>query len=457
MMAYRGGSNITAEKIMAMQRIPESIRNVCILAHVDHGKTTLADSLVASNGIISNRMAGKLRYMDSREDEQEKGITMKSSAVSLFFGDGEKKEEYLVNLIDSPGHVDFSSEVSTAVRLCDGAIVVVDVVEGVQPQTKVVLQQAWQEGIKPVLVLNKLDRLIVELKLDPLSAYVHLAQVLEQVNAIIGELFAAGVMLQENENEDKKRVEEVTKEDLEVFEWATGLEDADDSDIYFSPDVGNVLFASAYDGWAFDLGSFARIYSQKLGFSQRVLTKTLWGDFYLNLKAKKIMKGAMAKGKQPLFVQLILANIWSVYEAAIERRDKEKLQKIADSLSLKVAARDLRSNDPKQQLSAVMSQWLPVAPCVLRMVCSKLTSPSQLTAEKAEKLMCSKTRRFDSLPEETQRLKSHFLACSSDEDAPVIVFVSKMFPVKRKYLPENRLRRPGEEVMERRREITRLR
>ena len=199
------------------------------------------------------------------------------------------------------------------------------------------------------------------------------------------------------------------------------------------------------------------LYSQKLGFSQRVLTRTLWGDYYVNLKAKKIMKGAMAKGKQPLFVQLILANIWSVYEAAVERKDKERLQKIADSLGLKVAARDLRSSDPKQHLSAVMSRWLPVAPCVLRMVCSKLTSPSQLTAEKVEKLMCSKMRRFDSLPEETQRLKSHFLACSSDEDAPVIVFVSKMFPVRRKYLPENRIRPFSEEIMERRREITRLR
>ncbi len=448
-------------KIVDLQRHPSRIRNVCILAHVDHGKTTLADSLVASNGIISNRMAGKLRYMDSREDEQEKGITMKSSAVSLYHVDDDDRE-FLVNLIDSPGHVDFSSEVSTAVRLCDGAVVLVDVVEGVQPQTKVVLQQAWQEGIKPILVLNKLDRLITELKLDPLSAYVHLSQILEQVNAIIAELFTSGVMTEADEKRTAAAANNVPKTDEEAsdddgFDWSAGLDEADDSDIYFSPDVGNVAFASAYDGWAFDLASFAKIYAQKLGFSERVLTKTLWGDFYVNMKAKKILRGAMSKGKQPLFVQLILANIWAVYEAAVERRDKEKLQKIVDSLSLKVAARDLRSNDPRHQLNAVMSQWLPVAPCVLKIICAKHPSPDQLSPEKVEKLMCSKSRRFDALPEQTQKLKGDFLRCSSSDEAPTIVFVSKMFPVPRKDLPESRLRRPSEKDVERKREITRLR
>jgi len=103
-------------------------------------------------------------------------------------------EEYLINLIDSPGHVDFSSEVSTAVRLCDGAIVVVDVAEGVCPQTQTVLQQAWMEGIKPCLVLNKIDRLITELKYTPTEAYYHLQQVLEQVNAVTGALFTSEIM-----------------------------------------------------------------------------------------------------------------------------------------------------------------------------------------------------------------------------------------------------------------------
>ncbi|KAL1271890.1 hypothetical protein QQF64_030906, partial [Cirrhinus molitorella] len=427
------------EKIIALQKKTSHIRNLCILAHVDHGKTTLADCLVASNGIISSRLAGKLRYLDSREDEQIRGITMKSSAISLLYTTG--GHEYLINLIDSPGHVDFSSEVSTAVRLCDGAIVVVDAVEGVCPQTQAVLRQAWLENIRPVLVINKIDRLIVELKLTSQEAYTHLQKILEQVNAVTGTLFTSKV-LEERAEKDAEAQSSCTENGSvdQVYDWSAGLEETDDSDLYFSPDRGNVVFASAIDGWGFSIHQFAEMYSQKMGIRSSVLLKTLWGDFYLNAKAKKIMKGAQSKGKKPLFVQLVLDNIWSMYDAVVTRRDKEKVEKMVTSLGLKVMPRDLRHSDPRVLLSAICSQWIPVSQAVLSMVCEKLPSPAEISAERVEKLMSVGARRFDSLPEKTQELKKAFLDCSADETAPVIVFVSKMFAVDSKALPQNKQR-----------------
>lgn len=143
-------------QLSELQYNTSHVRNICIIAHIDHGKTTLADSIICSNGIISQKMAGKLRFLDSTDDEQKRGITMYSSAISLLYSmetmasmlrltptaapspSGIKKErdDYLVNLVDSPGHIDFSSDVSTATRLCDGALLVVDVLEGICPQVR---------------------------------------------------------------------------------------------------------------------------------------------------------------------------------------------------------------------------------------------------------------------------------------------------------------------------------
>uniref|UniRef100_H2YCF6 Ribosome assembly protein 1 n=1 Tax=Ciona savignyi TaxID=51511 RepID=H2YCF6_CIOSA len=417
------------EKVKELQQDASNIRNICILAHVDHGKTTLADALIASNGIISKRMAGKLRYMDSRDDEQLRGITMKSSAISLHYL--LETKEYLVNLIDSPGHVDFGSEVCTAVRLCDGAIVVVDVVEGVCPQTHAVLRQAWLEKLSPILVLNKIDRLITELKFTPDEAHLHLQQVLEQVNAVTGSLYSAEVLEKTGQTESSQV----------VYDWSSGLADTDDSKLYFSPSHGNVVFASAVDGWGFKIQHFSRIFSKKLGIREKILTRTLWGDYYVNTKTKKIMKGAQAKGKKTLFVQFILENLWAIYDAVFIKRDKERSEKITKSLNLNISARDVRvgKSEPRAYLQSICSQWLPLADAVLSSVCQYLPSPSEINGDRVEGLMCAATKSFSALHQESRALKQDFLSCDPTSST-TIVLVSKMVAVEAKLMPQNKPR-----------------
>uniref|UniRef100_H2YCF9 Ribosome assembly protein 1 n=1 Tax=Ciona savignyi TaxID=51511 RepID=H2YCF9_CIOSA len=432
------------EKVKELQQDASNIRNICILAHVDHGKTTLADALIASNGIISKRMAGKLRYMDSRDDEQLRGITMKSSAISLHYL--LETKEYLVNLIDSPGHVDFGSEVCTAVRLCDGAIVVVDVVEGVCPQTHAVLRQAWLEKLSPILVLNKIDRLITELKFTPDEAHLHLQQVLEQVNAVTGSLYSAEVLEKTGQTESSQ-VEPVDGEEVT---------DTDDSKLYFSPSHGNVVFASAVDGWGFKIQHFSRIFSKKLGIREKILTRTLWGDYYVNTKTKKIMKGAQvrAKGKKTLFVQFILENLWAIYDAVFIKRDKERSEKITKSLNLNISARDVRvgKSEPRAYLQSICSQWLPLADAVLSSVCQYLPSPSEINGDRVEGLMCAATKSFSALHQESRALKQgeqdsmvkvinllNFTSTSCDPtSSTTIVLVSKMVAVEAKLMPQNK-------------------
>jgi len=172
-----------AEKIKSLMSQPEMIRNIGIVAHIDHGKTTLSDNLLAGAGMISEELAGRQLYLDFDSQEQERGITINAANVSMVHDF--KGKEYLINLVDTPGHVDFGGDVTRAMRAVDGVVVVVDAVEGVMPQTETVLRQALKEKVKPVLFVNKVDRLIKELEVTAEEMQERLLKVIHEVNTLI--------------------------------------------------------------------------------------------------------------------------------------------------------------------------------------------------------------------------------------------------------------------------------
>jgi elongation factor 2 len=173
----------TVERVVELMKDPKHIRNIGIVAHIDHGKTTLSDNLLSGAGIISEELAGKQLFMDSDPEEQARGITIDASNVSMVHE--YEGQDYLVNMIDTPGHVDFGGDVTRAMRAVDGAVVLVDAVEGTMPQTETVLRQALKEGVRPVLFVNKVDRLINELKVDDMEMQIRLGKVIDKVNKLI--------------------------------------------------------------------------------------------------------------------------------------------------------------------------------------------------------------------------------------------------------------------------------
>ena len=170
-------------EILKLMHDKEHIRNIGIIAHIDHGKTTMSDSLLAMAGLMAPERAGETRALDYLEEEQRRGITIKTANISLLYE--EDGQAYVINLIDTPGHVDFSGKVTRALRALDGCILLVDAVEEFQIMTEVRLRVALDERVKPVLYINKFDRLIKELKMDAGAVQKKLIRIINQFNTII--------------------------------------------------------------------------------------------------------------------------------------------------------------------------------------------------------------------------------------------------------------------------------
>ncbi|KAJ7689611.1 P-loop containing nucleoside triphosphate hydrolase protein [Mycena rosella] len=390
--------NFTVEEVRSLMDRPTNIRNMSVIAHVDHGKSTLTDSLVSKAGIIAHNNAGSARYTDTRADEKERGITIKSTALSMYFELGKDDmsavkqktdgSSFLVNLIDSPGHVDFSSEVTAALRVTDGALVVVDTVEGVCVQTETVLRQALAERIKPVVVINKVDRALLELQISPEVLYQSFCRTIESVNVIISTYHDAAL-----------------------------------GDVQVYPDQGTVAFGSGLHGWGFTLRQFAARYAKKFGVDRDKMMKKLWGDNYFNPATKKwttVGYDANGKALERAFNMFVLGPIYKIFDAVMFHPDPEALPGMLEKLGIKLDENE-RDLEGKALLKVTMRKFLPAGDSLLEMIVIHL--PSAATAQ---------AYRVDTLYEGPMDDESAIGIRTCDPRGPLVVYVSKMVPTSDK-------------------------
>ncbi|GMH39926.1 hypothetical protein BSKO_07830 [Bryopsis sp. KO-2023] len=383
----------TIDQLRQLMDVKHNIRNMSVIAHVDHGKSTLTDSLVAAAGIIAVEAAGDQRLTDTRQDEQDRCITIKSTGISLFYEmeDADLKNftgkregnNYLINLIDSPGHVDFSSEVTAALRITDGALVVVDCVEGVCVQTETVLRQALGERIKPVLTVNKLDRCFLELMVEGEEAYTGFLRVIENANVIMA-----------------------TYTDERVG----------DCQVY--PDKGTVSFSAGLHGWAFTLTTFARMYASKFGTDETKMMERLWGDNFFDPATKKwTKKRTDSKTCQRGFVQFVYEPIRVLIKACMDD-DRKKVFAMTDKLGITPL---LKSEDKeligKPLMKRIMQTWLPAQNALLEMMIYHLPSPA-----------VAQVYRVDNLYEGPLDDVYATAIRNCDPEGPLMLYVSKMIP-----------------------------
>jgi U5 small nuclear ribonucleoprotein component len=331
------------------------VRNIVLAGHLHHGKSSIMDMLVRVTHNFGSKLeheferkwagAEDMRYTDTRLDEQKRRLSIKGIPMSLLLPSSSGKS-YALNIMDTPGHANFIDEVCAACRIADGMILVVDAVEGVMLNTTRVIKQAAAQKIPVCLVINKIDRLVLELKLPPADAYFKLKHVIEEVNAVL-------------------------------------IAETGDENAAVSPQHGTVCFASSLQGFSFTLESYARLYARQYGgFPAQELAKRLWGDFWFNEQTRKFQKTQPVSGAQRSFVSFLLEPLYKLMSQAVGEAPHELEQCLSD-LALGFKKSQLNT-DAKPLLRSIMSAFFDGHSGLVDMCVQHLPSPLAANATKVD-------------------------------------------------------------------------
>ncbi|KAF9469622.1 P-loop containing nucleoside triphosphate hydrolase protein [Collybia nuda] len=363
--------------LLNMTGFPEMIRNVAVVGHLHHGKTALMDMLVFETHKLIWDADKPTRYTDTHILSREREISIKSGPMSLVLSTTAGKS-HLIHLIDTPGHVNFVDEVAAAIRLVDGIVLVVDVVEGLMVGTESILRHALQEGVKITLVVNKIDRLILELRIKPADAYYKIKHTIEEINTFISAIDP-------------------------------------DPELRLSPENGNVAFASTDMNWCFTLRSFAQMYADTYGkLDVNSFTDRLWGDIYFNNDTRKFTRKQGDPDTNRTFVHFILEPLYKLYSNVLSE-ETETLKETLLGLGIHLKPIMFKM-DVRPLLKAVLDQFFGPCTGLIDVIVDNVPSPLDGAAVKVEGTYSGP---------HTSDLVASMKAC--DPEGPVMVQVAKLY------------------------------
>ncbi len=364
---------------------PALIRNIGIFGQLHHGKTMFVDTLVKSIMDKDWDQVNDSRYTDFRKDEQARELSIKSTPLSILL-ENSRGKSHLVNLLDCPGHINFFDEAVVCMSAVDGAVIVVDAIEGVMFNTEKCIKLAVESNVSICLVINKIDRLILELKIPPQDAYYKLLHTIEEVNSHIAAY-----------SSERKGITKPQR---------------------VSPELGNVCFSSAYHDWSFTLSSYANIYCNThptFTIDSKAFAKRLWGDWYHDKEKSSFTKIKSDATGARTFVEFVLEPIYKIYSHFIGGA-KEEMLLCAKSLGLKSNKGINISMDPKPLLRSILSNFFGYPHGFTDMITEHVKSPVETASVKCSML-------YSGL--QTSEIATSIQACNSD--GPLMIHVMKLY------------------------------